>query len=1565
MFNDTIIRLLKPSGSSTQYCDFTVKDTNLSATISNIENTDIGSLFGLGTNEFVLQDLDTRDVVPSVGLLSGSSFIFPQWMIDANDAQSNVGLTNRKVLDNVNSNTGQILYRSLYNGSTFDNNGTKRKITGIWDNGNNNSIGKWYFPKDDATIDFMGISNDAFSNIQPDRTTGFILSTTFLVPTQTLPSAQKLPIYNVGSPADATGWGIFGNHLGELQFRYGSTYTSFSDVIYFDKTINLTLVWLASTNQFRFYINGEFTTDLLIPTAFTNDDLTFAFGAVDTSTNESTEMYLLNHSKHQIRTLGISTTQADIWAKQLAYSLLSIPYTPVERTTADTFFGELGKFGAVSKTDITKHYPATILYKGNQLFQGSLYVNKIITDLKGNTEYTCVLTDINNSLKKSLEALTIKNLDWTDYDHTFTYGNITGSWNNLLKGGDIIYPHVAYGAPTNDTTAPNYQFSLLTDDVTKAGFDVNKRPLRHIDFKPAIRTKVILDKMFEKVGAQYTSSFLTSAPFTNTFVLPSANANLGPVPDYPISSTSQVYQNTGFDTLPPSLPSSPAYFDLTADTNFYVPTYFNFATDTWTIPDTGYYDITAFINYFINGADTNPCQIATRILKNGVELAGSVQVYSIQGYTQPLILYGLRGVFLTAGTAIRIQHAFIDANASSLKSANTITVQDIIAGTYPNASGATFLGVSTGQQSNVGFNVNIGQQFNPEDTCYQLLKGLIDTFNLIIEPLPNEVNKFRIEPYNTWLSQGQKIDWTNKIDLSSKVELKHPAFEQPKTIVFSMLEDNDILNQDAISKNKDKYTYGTYVFQADNDISSKDTKNIGSYFAPTPTTYIPNGPTFIVPHLYQVDQSSGAKTPIQFKPRLLYNLGKKVVPQDALGLNVSTGVYDRGKYWMLNDNGVAVKQQFWLQVSYQSEFPPNFSDGKPLHYNDIYWTPYYAFSLAIQNPSLSAVAKNDLYTTYWGGYINEIYDDEARKMTCNIILDPIEALNLRLNDRYFIMGEYWRINQISNVDLTRKNTTTIDFIKIPGIVSKYPSRRNSVRQLFTTNDPGSSRVGDITQDGQATYIDALTGKNVTDSNIVNFIASKDNLIASSSQTTATFRYNNESAPKQIVDFNNSINIGNNSVKSTNSALSIIGDGNNISPSSTNLSILGNRNIFLGGTSNISISNGNNNELAGYGSPLNNISIINGSNNDIESTLPNSYTPTQNIVAINVSGSTIANINNSNFIGRFQNNRTILGNLYENNTNIVYGKNVMATTAFAEGMWWNAQPSNIFGNFNQTINLNSTEYRNKYNFIIGQKQTTGEYEITINLDDIQGGTSNFQQVGRVFTFTAGANISPKRTINIKAFAGDGDDFYPTPYNNSIVVLDEPGQTIHIVALPINTDPSTQAYRWVVVSRTKAYREASYARYLNQGFSPAPNLCISVPWSDAPLENNISYAGSQITITYPGIYRFAYTAQFKANTHNNVQVGIGLYKDGGAVLASFVNAFAHTKDFPYTLGKSILINHTQEDARNVAIYEVKVLVNNGYSVSPYTVLECENSCAVEVNINWENDAYQLGNDETLFP
>ena len=62
-------------------------------------------------------------------------------------------------------------------------------------------------------------------------------------------------------------------------------------------------------------------------------------------------------------------------------------------------------------------------------------------------------------------------------------------------------------------------------------------------------------------------------------------------------------------------------------------------------------------------------------------------------------------------------------------------------------------------------------------------------------------------------------------------------------------------------------------------------------------------------------------TPIQFKPRLLYDNGKKLTPSDALGVDSSLNI-NRGKYYFRNNNtGIAISQSYWYQMTPLTTIP--------------------------------------------------------------------------------------------------------------------------------------------------------------------------------------------------------------------------------------------------------------------------------------------------------------------------------------------------------------------------------------------------------------------------------------------------------------------------------------------------------------------------------------------------------------------------------------------------------------------------------------------------------------------
>ena len=114
------------------------------------------------------------------------------------------------------------------------------------------------------------------------------------------------------------------------------------------------------------------------------------------------------------------------------------------------------------------------------------------TNKNGKTLYKCTFNDAIPALNDIFKNVTLGDLDWTDYDHLFNVAAITSSWEGDLFEGDVIYPNVFYGYQDGDG---NYEYSLEGDNsIFNAG-----NHLPWYDFKPAVRVRAILDKIFDSV----------------------------------------------------------------------------------------------------------------------------------------------------------------------------------------------------------------------------------------------------------------------------------------------------------------------------------------------------------------------------------------------------------------------------------------------------------------------------------------------------------------------------------------------------------------------------------------------------------------------------------------------------------------------------------------------------------------------------------------------------------------------------------------------------------------------------------------------------------------------------------------------------------------------------------------------------------------------------------------------------------------------------------------------------------------------------------------------------------
>jgi hypothetical protein len=117
------------------------------------------------------------------------------------------------------------------------------------------------------------------------------------------------------------------------------------------------------------------------------------------------------------------------------------------------FFNNLFDLGVTNGVALSYSVPCQIIVDSQAIFTGKLYINNIITDQYNNVIYNCVVTNEIVDFKTLTENKGLADLNWSGYNHPYTYASISQSWNDELFSGSVLYPLINYGSKTNDPYA--------------------------------------------------------------------------------------------------------------------------------------------------------------------------------------------------------------------------------------------------------------------------------------------------------------------------------------------------------------------------------------------------------------------------------------------------------------------------------------------------------------------------------------------------------------------------------------------------------------------------------------------------------------------------------------------------------------------------------------------------------------------------------------------------------------------------------------------------------------------------------------------------------------------------------------------------------------------------------------------------------------------------------------------------------------------------------------------------------------------------------------------------------
>ena len=738
--------------------------------------------------------------------------------------------------------------------------------------------------------------------------------------------------------------------------------------------------------------------------------------------------------------LDISAIESGDIGKVFGVSSQKLTLPPSKNN--NEFFGNLYDVGATPSTSFTKTVPCQILQDGAEVFNGKLYLDSVITDNQGNDLYNVVVVNETVDFGQLIQDVNFGDLDFSSLNHDYTYGNITGSWDKTLLDGAVYYPLINYG----------FDVDVQNDTQIKGGgelrtFSNYNTPIKVDDFKPAIRIRDCLDVIFGSLGYEYTSSLFSSGSYTDDiYLLATPDDRKGITTESPISQSFLAFNSSNQDyTDTQAIAKINFNTEVFDNANNYNPT-----TSTFQVGISGDYQFKITGKYEIlkyNNIDYTRTTVV-KLYKDGSVL--DTFTFDLTGGVEGLFNVVTPFYGLDAGDDIEVYVVYTES-ASGTQTLRLLTPNTRFELVQSNPNGA-------------GGSVDLAPIYS-DISVTDFMQGLIEKFNLIIEPVKNQRNVLRIESFNDWIDAGSVVDWSDKVDYNQKWEITHPLQNQPKDITFSDIEDNTALIQ--YHKRTQDKIYGEFNYISESDLANGE-KTIGSFFAPTPLKGIDGAPLSVLPALCEKDDSSQPYKRTKFAPRLLFHNGRF----DANGIvgTLQVGLTSLNRYYFEDENGVTHTESDYGLASHLQSTPADFDTTIDLHFGNTYSPGHYSY----HQGQFNARTKRTAFDEYWSFYINELYDVDSRKVTLNIFLSPNEIPDIELNNKIFIDGHYYRINKISGANVSREDSVAVELIKTLPRKLRYPRRRimeNDIAVDITVNDAEFSTSGFVVYEDFETGID--------------------------------------------------------------------------------------------------------------------------------------------------------------------------------------------------------------------------------------------------------------------------------------------------------------------------------------------------------------------------------------------------------------------------------------------------------------------------------------------------------------
>ena len=660
---------------------------------------------------------------------------------------------------------------------------------------------------------------------------------------------------------------------------------------------------------------------------------------------------------------------------------------------------------------------AVLKQDGIILFDGSLRLIDI-QDREGEISYNVNLYAQTIALADDLKNKTFDDINFDELEHTYNKTVIKGSWNtngltleNPLPTG--TYAGTAGASVTDVLKYPFVDWTgqiLYANGATGNNATAGTPELTSLEqaFRPWIKIKYLIDRIFSEAGYTYSSTLFDSTDFGKLFMDFNWGGSSMPV-DVAASSFTATYPG----------PSGPS-----------------FVTDTTFL-------IIGLIDSTITGGQVNSHTPPTYVDTVGdadrykiVETTTN-QLYEID-YTWwfsataagTAVPFFFRWQHYVAATGVTETHNFTEGALSANVDAAITGTISILLNTgdklFPEFSNSTannievYNGGTTSKWSKSTFNISTAivksttlNTLRGEINQWEFLKGIMTMFNLVTLQDKTDPANIIIKTYKdvfitttkglTLAERSVQHDWTDKIDIKD-IQLT-PLNDLKKTTVFKFEEDDDDYVFKVYKRATRGHLYGSKVFSAENlTLLEGEDEIVAKPFAATVSKPIwGNLSSFIIPTIYSLNDD-GTSDPFDNKPRILYQTSP------------SGGEEMSSSYYIVGQNGLDSENQFYLFTFSHLTDIPTLTDTEDYNFGECqYFQP------------IGQTVPNNLFNTYWLPYYNQLYNPDTKTMELKVNLQPSDIATFKFSDHVMIRNRAYRVNRI---DYKPKDLSTVEFILI-------------------------------------------------------------------------------------------------------------------------------------------------------------------------------------------------------------------------------------------------------------------------------------------------------------------------------------------------------------------------------------------------------------------------------------------------------------------------------------------------------------------------------------------------------